>query len=117
MKKILIVDDSLFMRSWLKKILSESNFDEFIEAENGKRAIEMYKLTSPDVVLMDITMPCLNGIDALKEILKIDCKARVIICSALGQQALIMDAIKYGAKDFVIKPNFDDLIPILNKYM
>lgn len=117
MKKILIVDNSLFMRTWLKKLLSEANFSNFVEAENGLKAIDQYKLYSPDIVIMDITMPELNGIDALKEIMKIDRHANVIICSALGQKHLIIDAIKNGAKDFIIKPNFDDLIEIVNNVL
>jgi len=117
MKTILIVDDSLFMRSWLKKIMSENKNIDFVEAENGYKAIDMYKLVLPDIVLMDITMPKLNGLEALKEIMKIDSKANVVMCSSLGQQYLIMDAIKMGAKDFVVKPHFDNLVSIMNKYI
>lgn len=117
MKKILIADDSLFMRSWLKKLLSESSFSDFIEAENGLDSIEMYKLHLPDIVLMDVTMPRLNGIDALKEIMKFDSDANVVMCSALGQRYLMIEAIKNGAKDFVVKPHFDNLISIVNKYI
>jgi two-component system, chemotaxis family, chemotaxis protein CheY len=115
MKTILIADDSQFMRSHLKKLLGEYNFN-FFEAENGLQAINMYKSYSPDIVFMDITMPFLSGIDALKEIIKVDPKAKVVMCSALGQQSIIIDTIKYGAKDFVIKPIFEDLISIVNRY-
>lgn len=117
MKTILIVDDSLFMRSWLKKIMSENKSVYIVEAENGYKAIDMYKLVFPNIVLMDITMPKLNGLEALKEIMKIDSKANVVMCSSLGQQYLIMDAIKMGAKDFVVKPHFANLVSIVNKYI
>lgn len=117
LKGILIVDDSLFMRRFLKNILIESNYNEIIEAENGMQAIHMYKIFSPEIVIMDITMPVLNGIDALKEIINIDPKAKVIICSALGgQQIIIKEAIKIGAIDFVVKPHFHNLATIVNKH-
>lgn len=114
MTKILLVDDSVFMRSWIKKILSDANFNDFVEAEDGLQAIEMYKSFFPDIVIMDNTMPKLNGIGTLKEIMKIDPKAKVIICSALGQQSLVIEAIECGAKDFVMKPFFDNLIDRVN---
>lgn len=117
MKTILIVDDSLFMRSWLKKFISENKSIAIVEAENGYKAIDMYKLVLPNIVLMDITMPKLNGVEALKEIMKIDSKANVVMCSALGQQHLIIDSLKIGAKDFVVKPHFDNLVSIVNRYI
>lgn len=118
MKKILIADDSRFMRHWLKRILSENNKNfTFFEAENGYQAIDLYKQNSPNIVLMDITMPKLNGIEALKEIIKLDSAANVIMCSSLGQQPLIVFTIKIGAKDFVVKPYFNNLTSIANKYL
>ncbi|BDH61572.1 response regulator [Lysinibacillus sp. PLM2] len=109
-KLILLVDDSNFMRTWLTKIIKESINVNFIEANNGNDAIQMYKEFSPNLVLMDITMPSLSGIDTLKEIIKIDAKAKVIMCSAMGQQLLITEAMQNGATDFVIKPHFKNLV-------
>ncbi|AZO95564.1 response regulator [Halocella sp. SP3-1] len=103
-KKVLIVDDAAFMRMMIKNILVEDGFEIAGEAENGKEAIELYKELEPDLVTMDITMPDMDGIEAVKEILKIDKDARVIMCSAMGQQAMVIDAIQAGAKDFVVKP-------------
>lgn len=117
MEKILIADDSLFMRSWFKKILSEKKNIHFFEAENGYKAIDMYKQHSPDLVLMDITMPKLNGMEALKEIIKLDSEANVVICSSLGQPNFILEALKFGAKDYVVKPYFNNLMLIVNKYL
>lgn len=117
LKGILIVDDSLFMRRHLKNILIEANYQEIIEAENGMDAIHKYKIFSPEIVLMDITMPVLNGMDALKEIINIDPQAKVIICSSLGgQQIILKEAIKIGAIDFVVKPHFHNLVAIVNKH-
>lgn len=118
MKKFLLADDSFFMRTWLKTVLRYEYKDiTFIEADNGYKAIEMYKLHSPDCVLMDITMPELNGIETLKEIINFDSKARVIMCSSLGQKGFINDSIKIGAKDFIVKPNFKNLVSIVSKYI
>jgi two-component system chemotaxis response regulator CheY len=117
MKKILIADDSVFMRLWLKKILSENKQFIFIEAENGFSAIDLYKLHTPDLVLMDFTMPKLNGIEALKGIIKFDSKATLVMCSSLGQRELIIDAINFGAKDYVVKPHFSNLLSIVNNHL
>ncbi len=117
LKGILIVDDSLFMRRMLKNILVEANYARIIEAENGIEAIEKYKIFSPEIVLMDITMPELNGAEALKEIMKIDRNAKVIMCTALGgQKAIIQESIKNGARDFIVKPYFHNLVSIVNKH-
>lgn len=102
--KILIVDDATFMRMILKKMLIENGFEVVGEAENGQKAIEKYRELKPDIVTLDITMPELDGISAAKEILKQDPDARIIMCSAMGQQAMVVDAIKAGAKDFIVKP-------------
>ena len=103
-KNILICDDAAFMRMMIKDILSKNGYNVAGEAENGLKAIEKYKEVSPDLVLMDITMPEMDGIQALKEIKKQDANARVIMCSAMGQQAMVIEAIQSGAKDFIVKP-------------
>lgn len=115
MKKILVADDSQFMRTWLKNILSTNSLLLFEEASTGKQAIEVYQRFQPDVVILDITMPEVNGIEAMKEILRIDPGANVIMCTALGQKPLIMEALQIGAKDFVVKPYFKALPSIVNK--
>ena len=104
MAKILIVDDAAFMRMMLKDILVKNGFEIAGEAPNGLKAIEVYKAEKPDLVTMDITMPEMDGIQALKEIKAFDPSARVIMCSAMGQQSMVMEAIKSGAKDFIVKP-------------
>lgn len=102
--KILIVDDAAFMRMMIKDILSKNGYEVVGEANDGSQAIEKYKELKPDLVTMDITMPEMDGISALKEIKKLDGNARVIMCSAMGQQAMVIDAIQAGAKDFIVKP-------------
>jgi len=102
--KVLIVDDAIFMRNMLRNIFVESGFEIAGEASNGLEAVEQYRALSPDLTTMDIVMPERNGIEALKEIVRIDPEARVVICSALGQESLIIEAIEAGAKDFIIKP-------------
>lgn len=101
---ILIVDDAAFMRMMIKDVLSKNGFEICGEAENGAKAIEKFKEFSPDLVIMDITMPEVDGIQAVKEIKKIDNSARIIMCSAMGQQAMVIEAIQAGAKDFIVKP-------------
>ncbi len=103
-KNILICDDAAFMRMMIKDILSKNGYNIAGEAENGAKAVEKYKELSPDLVLMDITMPEMSGIDALKEIKKLDSSATVIMCSAMGQQAMVIESIQTGAKDFIVKP-------------
>ncbi len=101
---VLIVDDLTFIKIVLRDIIEKAGFRVVGEASNGEQAITMYQDTRPDVVLMDITMPGMDGLTALKRIREIDAAARVIICSALGQQQLILQAIQAGAKDFIVKP-------------
>ena len=104
MAKVLIADDATFMRMILRDILSDADYEIIAEVDNGQDAVHKYLEFSPDIVTMDITMPKLDGISALKEIMKKNPKARVIMCSAMGQQALVIEAIQAGAKDFIIKP-------------
>jgi two-component system chemotaxis response regulator CheY len=103
-KKILVVDDAAFMRMMIKDILSKNGYEVVGEAENGAVALEKYKDLRPDLVTMDITMPEMDGITAVKEIKGMDGSARIIMCSAMGQQAMVIDAIQAGAKDFIVKP-------------
>jgi two-component system chemotaxis response regulator CheY len=103
-KRVLIVDDAAFMRMMIKDILAKNGYEIAGEAENGLVAIDKYKEVHPDLVTMDITMPEMDGIAAVKEIVAFDPKARVIMCSAMGQQAMVIDAIQAGAKDFIVKP-------------
>lgn len=102
--RILVVDDLAFVRMMIKEILQKYGYQVVGEAANGIEAIRLYMQLKPDAVLMDITMDQMNGIDALKKIKEIDPNAVVIMCSALGQQQIIINAIKLGAKDFVVKP-------------
>jgi two-component system chemotaxis response regulator CheY len=103
-KRILIVDDAAFMRMMIRDILTKNGYEVVGEAQDGIQAIERYKELHPDLVTMDITMPEMDGITALKEIRKVDANAKVIMCSAMGQQAMVIDAIQAGAKDFIVKP-------------
>lgn len=102
--RILIVDDAAFMRMMIRDILSKNGYEVVGEAQDGAQAIEKFKELHPDLVTMDITMPEMDGITALKEIRKLDTNAKVIMCSAMGQQAMVIDAIQAGAKDFIVKP-------------
>ena len=103
-KNILIVDDAAFMRMMIKDILTKNGYNVVGEAENGAKAIEKYGELKPDLVLMDITMPEVDGIAALKKIRGGDPNAMIIMCSAMGQQAMVIEAIQAGAKDFIVKP-------------
>ena len=103
-KSILICDDAAFMRMMIKDILTKNGYEIAGEAENGAKAVEKYNETKPDLVLMDITMPEKDGIQAFKEIKAADPSAAVIMCSAMGQQAMVIEAIQSGAKDFIVKP-------------
>ena len=103
-KNILIVDDAAFMRMMIKEILTKNGYNVIGEAENGAKAFEKYNELKPDLVLMDITMPEVDGIAALKKIKGADPNALIIMCSAMGQQAMVIEAIQGGAKDFIVKP-------------
>ena len=109
-KKILIVDDAAFMRMMIKNIVSKAGYEVVGEAENGAMAVELYKEHKPDLVTMDITMPEMDGIQAVKAIKEFDSNANVVMCSAMGQQAMVMEAIQAGAKDFIVKPFQQDRI-------
>ena len=104
MAKILIVDDAAFMRMMVKDILTKNGYEVVAEAANGVEAVELYKSHQPDLVTMDITMPEMDGIEAVKQIKAVNPAAKVIMCSAMGQQSMVMDAIKAGANDFIVKP-------------
>ena len=103
-KRLLLVDDLQFMRTVLREILEGSGLTICGEAVNGKEAVEQYQALKPDGGILDITMPVMNGIDALGRIRKIDRDATIIMCSAMGQESMILKAIQFGAKDFVVKP-------------
>ncbi|MBP1968090.1 two-component system chemotaxis response regulator CheY [Virgibacillus natechei] len=103
-QRILIVDDAAFMRMMIKDILTKSGYNVIGEAQDGAEAVEKYKELSPDLVTMDITMPEMDGVEALKKIQELNQEAKVIMCSAMGQQAMVIDAIQAGAKDFIVKP-------------
>lgn len=108
--RILIADDAAFMRKVLQSILIKGGFEIAGEAENGKQAISKYRELKPDLITMDITMPELDGIGAVKEIIKEFPNAKIIMCSAMGQNAMVVEAIQAGAKDFIVKPFQEDLV-------
>ncbi len=103
MARVLIVDDATFMRMMVKDILEKNGYEVIGEANNGIKAVEIYKAEKPDIVTMDITMPEMDGIEAVKQIKAFDPSAKIVMCSAMGQQSMVMDAIKAGAKDFIVK--------------
>ncbi|MDD9147725.1 response regulator [Sporolactobacillus sp. CQH2019] len=112
-KTVLIVDDSHFMRNYLKNILNSDTFRVIGEAANGCEAVRQYMKVRPDVVLMDVTMPILTGIEALKKIIAFDAKANVVMCSSIGSRLAIIQAINIGARDFIVKPYLHNLNNIL----
>ena len=103
-KNILVCDDAAFMRMMIKDILTKNGYNIAGEAENGLKAVEKYNETKPDLVLMDITMPEMDGIQALKKIKEMDPNAKIVMCSAMGQQAMVIEASQSGARDFIVKP-------------
>lgn len=118
MGKILVVDDAAFMRLMLKDILEKNGHTVVGEAENGSVAIEKYKELKPDLVTMDITMPIMEGIEAVKHIKSSDPSAKILMCSAMGQQGMVIQAIQAGALDFIIKPfQADRIITSINKVL
>jgi len=103
-KKIMIVDDAAFMRMMLKNILTKGGYEICDEAQDGVQAVEKFNSNAPDLTIMDITMPNMDGIEALKKIKQANAGAKVIMCSAMGQEAMVVEAIKSGAMDFIVKP-------------
>jgi two-component system chemotaxis response regulator CheY len=103
-KRVLICDDAMFTRTLINDILVKAGYEIVGEASNGLQAIEGYKEVNPDIVIMDLIMPDMGGIEAIKKIKELDPNAVVIVCSAMGQQALVMEALDAGAKDFIVKP-------------
>lgn len=110
MKKILVVDDAAFMRVSIKNMLTKNGYEIVGEAENGKVAIQKYEELSPDIVTMDITMPEMDGLTSLKEILALDASANIIMISAMGQESMVREAVLAGAKGFIVKPFKEDAI-------
>lgn len=104
MGNVLVVDDAAFMRKVIKDVLTKGNYNVIAEASNGLEAVQLYKEHTPDIVLMDITMPEMDGIAALKEIISVNAEAKVVMCSAMGQKAMVIESIQAGAKDFIVKP-------------
>ena len=118
MNKILIADDASFMRLMITQILARKDLKNIIEAENGRQAVEQFKSQAPDLTLMDITMPELNGLDALDEILGINPLAKVIICSAVANESMVLEALKRGAVDFIAKPfRPEELLRTVKKHL
>lgn len=117
-KKVLVVDDASFMRMMIRDILTKNGYEVAGEAENGKAAIEKCKELQPDVVTLDITMPEMDGIQALKGIREVAPNTKVIMCSAMGQQAMVIEAIQAGARDFIVKPfQPDRVLEAINKVL
>ena len=116
MKRVLITDDAIFMRVALKTMLVKNGFEIVGEAENGAIAVEKYKLLKPDIVTLDITMPIMDGLEALKQIKAFDKNAKIMMISAMGQESIVREAIILGATGFVIKPfNEETIIKAFNK--
>ncbi|SDN19898.1 response regulator [Acetanaerobacterium elongatum] len=109
-KKILVVDDAAFMRLMIKDVLSKNGYAEIEEAGDGELAVAAYQAGHHDLVILDITMPNMDGLEALKRIKGIDASSRVVMCSAMGQESMVVDAIKLGALDFIVKPFKPDRI-------
>jgi two-component system chemotaxis response regulator CheY len=104
MARIMVVDDTAFMRTMLRNILIEMGHDVVAEASNGQEALSLYAFMKPDLVIMDITMPDMNGIEAVQRLKQMDSNAKIMMCSAMGQQGMVTRAIKAGALDFIVKP-------------
>lgn len=103
-KTVLITDDTAFMRMTLKNVIEKNGYDVVGEAGDGEEAVAMYQELNPDMVTMDITMPKMDGITAIRQIIEIDPQAKIIVCSAMGQKPMVIEALSAGAKDFLVKP-------------
>ena len=112
---ILLADDSRFMRNWLKQILQKHGYINFAEASNGEQAVLMYRLVNHEIVFLDITMPKIDGLAALQQIMEINPKAKVIMCSALSTNTNVTAALRLGALDFMVKPFFNDMKKIIER--
>ena len=118
MAKIMLVDDAAFMRMMVKNALSKSGYDNFIEAQDGAEAVKKYDEESPDMVILDITMPTIDGGQALMMIRENHPDAKIVMCTAMGQESMVLDAIKSGAKDFIVKPfNQERIVETVNKIL
>lgn len=118
MKKIMIVDDAMFMRKVIRKNLEDCGYTEIIEAEDGDRALELFEAEKPDLTLLDITMPGKSGLQVLEEIIRRNPAAKVVMCSAVGQEMMIRQAIEAGATDFIVKPfKSEEFIRVVKNYM
>ncbi|MGN8644789.1 response regulator [Gracilibacillus sp. HCP3S3_G5_1] len=116
-RTVVIADDSQFMRNWVKQKIEKHHFQVVAEASTGLEAVKAYQQHHPDIVILDIIMPKSNGLDALKKIIELDSNANVIISSSLATHDNVMRALNYGAKDFIVKPHFDNLIEIIDKIL
>jgi two-component system chemotaxis response regulator CheY len=117
-KRVLIVDDAIFMRNMIRDIFASGGFTVVGEAANGLEAVEKYKDLKPDLTTMDIVMPFKSGIEATREIVKFDGSALIVMCSALGQESLVMEAIEAGASDFIVKPfKAEDVLAVVKKVL
>jgi two-component system chemotaxis response regulator CheY len=117
-KRVLIVDDAIFMRNMIRDIFASGGFTVVGEAANGLEAVEKYKDLKPDLTTMDIVMPFKSGIEATREIVKFDGNALIVMCSALGQESLVMEAIEAGASDFIVKPfKAEDVLAVVKKVL
>jgi len=115
MAKIMLVDDAAFMRMMVKNALTKSGYDNFVEAQDGAEAVKKYAEEKPDMVIMDITMPNMDGLQALKKIRESDPNAKIVMCTAMGQEGMVVDAIKSGEKDFIVKPfNAERIVQTVN---
>jgi two-component system chemotaxis response regulator CheY len=114
-KTVLLVDDSTFMRLKMKSLVENLGFQVIGEGANGKEGVDKYKILRPDILLMDITMPEMDGVEALRQIMKCDPKAVVVMVSAMGQERIVMETVLAGAKNFIVKPYEDDKVAAVLK--